>query len=582
MNVLRIWNLRRGDADDNRLSPYAGGLRSLFVSAVFEFNYLKAPLGFLALVIGPALLVGIAPSLVVTFGHLVFHTTTLVGRNLVVTLGLLFALLGFAFWIGRPLLAKAFVNFRHLQYTLVFPIFVAFREVLRTGAERLGGSSMTPRQLGRVRQIATAVAALLFAAAGLALAITVEVSIGLKLVDVEHVRAWQVFKAAIGNAAVILGVSTAVESLHWFWRELTIGGPALDWVPGPSQAGSATLRIAHLSDLHLVGERYGFRMEAGTHGPRGNRCFRNALRKLAAIHARTPLDCVLVTGDVTDAGTRAEWAEFIDLLRTCPELRRHLSFVPGNHDVNIVDRSNPGRLDLPWSAGQALRKLRVVLALDAIEGDRVHVVHRESGALGPSLKDYLRESKRLELLRALAQRGAIRGRWEMAKSWEAIFPLIEPPSGENGYGLILLDSNAASHFSLTNAIGIVSPSQLKALKSVLRNFPRSAWIILLHHSVVEYPDASISLKDRIGLALVNAPDVLAAVKPYASRVVVLHGHRHVDWIGTWRDVVLCSAPSVALGSSGTEKFRGSFHVHELALVGDGGIRLVKTERVEVA
>jgi 3',5'-cyclic AMP phosphodiesterase CpdA len=582
MSVLRVWNLRRGDADDDRLSPYAGGLRKLFVAAVFEFNYLKAPVGFLFLVIGPALIVGVAPSLVVTYGHLVFHTTNLAETNLVVILCFLAVLLGAAFWIGRPLLTKALLNFRHLQYTLVFPIFVALRELLRTGAERLAGSSTTPERLGRIRQIATALASLLFATGGLALTIGVEVSFGLKLVNVEHVRIWAVVGAALGNAAVILGLSTAIESLHWFWREVTVSGPALDWVPGPPQAASSVFRIAHLSDLHIVGERYGYRMEAGTHGPRGNRCFRNTLRKLAAVNAKTPLDCVLVTGDITDAGTRAEWAEFTDLLRTCPELRKRLSLVPGNHDVNIVDRANPGRLDLPWSAGQALRKLRFLLALDAAEGDRVRLVDHASGALGPLLKDYLRESGRLQLLRTLAQRGSLRGRWEMAKAWDAIFPLIEPPPREESYGLILLDSNAASHFSLTNAIGVVNPSQLKALKSVLRRFPRSAWIILLHHSVVEYPDTSISLKDRIGLALVNAPDVLAAVTPYASHVIVLHGHRHMDWIGTWRDLVLCSAPSVALGASGDEKFRGSFHVHELALVGDGGIRLLSTQRIEVA
>ena len=161
--------------------------------------------------------------------------------------------------------------------------------------------------------------------------------------------------------------------------------------------------MAHLSDLHFVGERYGCRMESGTHGPRGNRCIRRALRKLAAIHASSPLDRVLVTGDITDAGTRAEWAEFIDLFRNYPELRARLSFVPGNHDVNIVDRNNPGRFDLPGSASQSLRKLRVVLALDALQGSRAHVVDRASGALGPSLQDYLREGGRAERLRALAR-----------------------------------------------------------------------------------------------------------------------------------------------------------------------------------
>jgi 3',5'-cyclic AMP phosphodiesterase CpdA len=583
MTILRIWDLRRGDADDNRTSPHGRGLRSIVLSTALEFNPLKASIGFLALIIGPALLVGIAPSIVITYGRLMFHKATLAGSSPIFALVSLAVLVGAALWIGRPLLASAVDHFWHLHYTLVVPILVALRELLRVGAERFPGRPITSEQLNRRRRLGTILAALLLAGGGFALAMTVEVSIGLQLVDVEHVRPWAVATAALGNAAVILGLSTVVESLYWLWRELTINGPALDWVPDSSKAGSSVARVAHLSDLHLVGERYGYRMEAGTHGPRGNRCIRNVLRKLATIDALTPLDRVLLTGDITDAGTRAEWAEFIDLLRSYPELRARLSFVPGNHDMNIVDRTNPGILDLPWSTGQSLRKLRVVLALDAVQGDRSHVVDHASGALGPSLKDYLREGGRAELLRALAQRGALRGRWEMAKIWDAIFPLVEPAPADNGYGLILLNSNAPSHFLLTNAIGIVNRSQLSALKSILRNSPRRAWMILLHHQVVEYPVASISLRYRIGLALVNAPDVLAAIAPYASRVLILHGHRHTDWIGTCGDVVLCSAPSASLGSShGAEKYRGSFHVHEIASDAGGGIRLITTERVQVA
>lgn len=580
---MRIWDLRRGDHDDNRTSPHGRGLWNIVSSAALEFNVLKASIGFLALIIAPALLVGILPSVVVTYGRLKVHTATSAEIGLIVALVLLAVLVGAALWIGRPLVGLAVDNLWHLQYTLVFPIFVALRELLRTVAEQFPSRSDTPEQLHSRRRLGTVLAALLFTVGGLALAMTVELSIGLQLVDVERVRPWAVAKAALGNAAVILGLSTAVQSLYWVWRELTLSGPVLDWVPKPLQAKSSIARVAHLSDLHIVGERYGYRMEAGTHGPRGNRCIRRALRKLAALDTLSPLDRVLVTGDITDAGTRAEWAEFIDLLRSYPKLRARLSFVPGNHDVNIVDRSDPASLDLPWSLGQSLRKLRIVLALDAIQGNRAHVVDRASGALGPSLKDYLRQGGRAELLHALAQRGSARGRWEIAKVWDAIFPLVEPAQGDDGYGVIQLNSNAPSHFLLTNAIGVVNPSQLSALKSILRNSPRRAWMILLHHQVVEYPVASINLRYRIGLALINAADLLAAIAPYASRVIVFHGHRHTDWIGTCGDVVLCSAPSVALGSShGEEKYRGSFHLHEVAFGADTGVRLTTTERIKVA
>jgi hypothetical protein len=150
----------------------------------------------------------------------------------IVALVSLAVLAGIALWIGRPLLALVVDYFWHLHYTLVVPILVALRELLRVGAEGFPGRAITSEQLNRRRRLGTVLAALLLAAGGLALALTVEVSIGLQLVDVEHVRPWTVAKAALGNAAVILGLSTVVESLYWLWRELTINGPALDWVPG--------------------------------------------------------------------------------------------------------------------------------------------------------------------------------------------------------------------------------------------------------------------------------------------------------------------------------------------------------------
>lgn len=581
MTPERIWDLRCGDHDDNRTSPHVQGLRSVVLSALLEFNYLNASLSFLALILGPALLVGLAPPLVLTFGRMKLETLRLAGRSPLLALVLLAVLLGAALWLGRPLLRLVVDEFWALHYTLVFPIFVAVQELLRMMVERVPRRASTPEQLDRRRRLGTVLAALLLASGGLALALALRGSLGLQLVDVRQVPPWRTARAALINATMLFGLSTAAESLYWLWRQRTLRGPVLDRAPGSSTAAAAP-RLAHLSDLHLVGERYGYRMEAGTQGPRGNQRFGQALRQLAALHTAAPLEHLLVTGDVTDAGTRAEWAEFLDLLEGYPALRERLSFVPGNHDVNIVDRTNPGRLDLPWSAGVALRQLRVVLALDAVQGERAHVVDRASGGLGPSLRDYLREGGRPERLRALAQHGALRGRLEMARTWEALFPLVEPAPDPEGYGLILLNSNSRGSFALTNAIGVVAPPQLRALKLVLRTFPRHRWAVLLHHAVVEYPVASISLRDRIGLALINAPEVLGALTPHAARLVVFHGHRHWDWIGTCGEVVLCSAPSVMLGSHEGEKYRGSFHLHQLARGPAGSLRLTATERVAVA
>src|SRR5262249_3838000 len=307
------------------------------------------------------------------------------GTSPVLGLVWLGVLVAVALWAGRRLLTTVLDNFQHLHYTLVFPLFVALREFLRVIAERLLGGSITPQRLNRGRRIGAVVAALLVAARGLALAFAVECSVGFKFLDVLSVHPWAWARAALSNAVLALVFSPALASLFWLWGELTLSGPVLDWAPASSNPEAPAVRIAHLSDLHLVGERYGYRMEAGTHGPRGNRRILRVFRKLADIDAVTPLDRIFVTGDITDAGTRAEWTAFFDLLRGSPEVRSRLSFVPGNHDVNTVDRTNAARLDLPWSSSQALRKLRVVLALDMIQGDRAHVVDRASGRLGPTL-----------------------------------------------------------------------------------------------------------------------------------------------------------------------------------------------------
>jgi len=549
-------------------------------SAALDFNILKASINALVLIIGPALLVGVAPSAAVYVARLKLPIANSWEKHPLPIILWLAGLASAAFAIGRPLLLRAVDIFWHLHYTLVFPAIVVLREMLQIVAERVPGRPRTPQQLHRRRRAGSVLAALLLASAGAVLAWRIEVSLGLQLIHGGRVHPWAAAKAALGNAALVLGLSTVFESGYWLWRELSLSAPVLDWHPGAPDARLSTGRVAHLSDLHTVGGRYDYRMESGLLGPQGNECVREALRKLSTIQEHVPVARFFITGDVTDAGTRAEWAEFLDLLQERPEIRSRLYFVPGNHDVNVVDRGHPALIDLPWSTGQALRKLRVILALDEVQGERVRLVDRSSGALAASLREFLREGKRAELLGELAQCGSTRGRREVTKIWETVFPLVEPASDKTP-GLILLNSNARSHFSLTSAIGVIDRSQLRALRSILRTSPADAWLILLHHHVVEYPLASIGLRDRIGLALINAPDVLAAIAPHAHRTLVLHGHRHRDWIGICGGVILCSAPSTALGSCDGEMYQGSFHIYEFATGMGVPVRLVRTERVKV-
>ena len=158
----------------------------------------------------------------------------------------------------------------------------------------------------------------------------------------------------LANAIVIMSAYLAAASLVWGFADASMDQPldleAFDAAPSDGRVW----RVAHLSDIHIVGERYGFRIESGRGGPRGNERVRRVMARLEAEHAARPLDLILITGDMTDAGRSGEWAEFFDILAGHPDLADRILVLPGNHDVNVVDRANPARLDLPFSPAKTL------------------------------------------------------------------------------------------------------------------------------------------------------------------------------------------------------------------------------------
>ena len=236
-------------------------------------------------------------------------------------------------------------------------------------------------------------------------------------------------------------------------------------------SGCRSWRVAHLSDLHVIGEQYGFRIESGRSGPRGNGRLGRLLARLAAIHAVDPLDHILITGDMTDAGRASEWAAFLDAMALHPELAARMVMLPGNHDVNIVDRANPARLDLPFSLNKRLRQLRTLSALAAIQGDRVHVVDADGK---PSATLHQALAPHRDAIVALAAHGGLRRAAALRRLFDDLFPMILPPDTDDGLGIAILNSNAETHFSFTNALGLVSLEQTHRFESAAEAFSEGA------------------------------------------------------------------------------------------------------------
>jgi 3',5'-cyclic AMP phosphodiesterase CpdA len=294
--------------------------------------------------------------------------------------------------------------------------------------------------------------------------------------------------------------------------------------------------------------------------------------------ASEPLDVVLITGDMTDAGRSGEWAEFFDAIADHPSLSGRILLLPGNHDVNIVDRANPARLDLPTSPNKRLRKVRTLSALAAIQGERVRIVDRAGGRLGASLAATL--EPHLPHMIAFADGGKPSLTKELADLWDGIFPMVLPPEQDDGLGIMLLNSNADTHFSFTNALGMISSEQARAINIVSAAYPRAGWVIALHHHVVEYPWGAKALSERIGTALINGSWFIRGLKSLAGRAVLMHGHRHIDWLGQCAGLVIVSAPSPVMNA--TDDAATYFYVHALAIDANRQLLLLQPQRVVVA
>ena len=336
--------------------------------------------------------------------------------------------------------------------------------------------------------------------------------------------------------------------------------------------------MAHLSDIHAVGERYGFRIESGRSGARGNERVRQVLARLDKINAAQPLDAILITGDLTDAGVSAEWAEFFDALAPFPTLAGLLIGLPGNHDLNAVDRANPARFDLPTSPAKRLRQMRTLSALAMIQGSRARVIDSVSGRLGRTLVQAI-EPHRAGMA-AFADQGSIRLSWRLADLWTEVFPMVFPPDTEDGLGVIVLNSNASTHFSFTNALGMISLAQARGIDIAVAEFPRASWIVALHHHVVEYPNPAKTLSERIGTALINGTWFVRRLQRLVGHALIMHGHRHIDWIGECGGLLIVSAPSPVMEA--TDDGSTYFYIHNLAVGADGKLRMLEPDRVELS
>ena len=567
---------RHGDLEDDASSTKRRSLLSLAGSLLAEISLPKLALSWTLLFLVPGLLLGLAPLVASAWVSLVKDkiASPLIGiwPALLLMLVLAVGLFG-----ARSLLRMAENSFWSLNSLAVEPIYVACREGLRHLAEKILRSRLGKSQLAMLRAVIAAASGIIIC--GIAsMVILVFWSSSRWLGNfVDLASPHDLASVAITNSIVLVSAYLAVAALVWAFADATMPQP-LDFGPFPANPVTGrTWRVAHLSDIHVVGERYGFRIESGRSGPRGNGRLNRVLELLDVIHTNNPLDSILITGDITDAGRSAEWSELLKAIAAYPRLAERILMLPGNHDLNIVDRANPARLDLPMSPNRKLRRLRFLSGVDALHGERVRLVDQTGGRVAGSLSEALRPHHQ-EIAR-FADVGRPRLSRSLNELWAAAFPMILPPDRNDGLGVILLNSNADTHFSFTNALGLVSAEQVRGIDIAAAQFPQAYWIIALHHHVVEYPKAAKTLSERIGTALVNGNWFVRRLQALGGRAVIMHGHRHIDWFGRCAGLVILSAPSPVMEA--TDDVSTYFYIHTLAAGADGQFGLLSAERIVV-
>ena len=385
---------------------------------------------------------------------------------------------------------------------------------------------------------------------------------------------------ALANSVVLIAVYLAASRARVGLRRCNhVAAPRFPRFRRPAlrQAASGAWRICRTStwsaSTTAFASRAADRGRAATHGSSG--CF----SQLEALHATDPLDAILITGDMTDAGRSAEWAEFLDALAVHPRLAERVLMLPGNHDLNVVDRANPARLDLPTSPSKRLRQMRTLSAMAALQGTPRPGGGSSRGPVGAKLADVLEPHR--------AQIAEFADAGPFTSIHDARRPVGEGISDDSAAGpgrrarhhpVELQRGNAfLLHQCARHDLGRASQAESRSSRRSTREPAGSSRSITISSNI---PARRMRCSERIGTTLINGSWFVRRLRPLAGRVVLMHGHRHIDWIGECAGLLIVSAPSPVMDA--TDDLASYFYIQTFALAPHGRLRLLPPQRITIA
>lgn len=321
--------------------------------------------------------------------------------------------------------------------------------------------------------------------------------------------------------------------------------------------GALNVSIAHMSDLHFVSHAYEWRLETGVSDvpnfKQGNGIANDAFNYILNMDAKPKI--LVITGDITDSGRRLEWVEFLVAISILKNSGIKIVVCPGNHDLSIQDRYNPGRIGDIGGVFQLIRHMRFLSAMLSIQGADSYVFPDEPNFSNGELPDNMipfdafcsginRDFRDFEKFPDCGNKRRLLDR----KLW-FVYPILMVLDREARLAALIINSNSPANFSVTNAFGYIDQRQLRIIDSVIGNCSNWKFIVLLHHQVFSILESGGGEKEDYVTSLTNRGELLGVLKKYGTRVAIFHGHRHVDGKWSLGDLSIISAGSTTLGSA---------------------------------
>ena len=313
---------RRGDVEDDASSSKRRSLLSLAGSLLAEISLPKLAVAWFLLIVGPGLVLGVAPVVAAIWVSKLSSRLEypIAGIWPLVILALL---VGVGWFGGRTLFRLAENSFWSLNSLAVQPAYTMCREAVRQLAEDRLPARATKAQRARLRRIAAMVSGAAICAIALAVVAAVLPHADLLRGASGVGSAGHLAVVALANTVVLVAGYLAVAALVWAIADATMAQPqdldafAATSERGPHLAHRASVGCAHRRRILRLPDR---KREVGRERQRAPASARSP--NWIGSMSSEPLDVVLVSGDMTDAGRSSEWAEFWTRSRATPNSPR--------------------------------------------------------------------------------------------------------------------------------------------------------------------------------------------------------------------------------------------------------------------